>query len=74
MGWEKIIDILSWAKDKLPIPNRLEGIKNEIYRLEKEQEDLLHGETSFKTAKRVIWIDNRLKLLYKRLQNATGNS
>ena len=70
MGWEKIVDILSWAKDKLPIPNRLEAIKNQIAALEKEKKDLFNGKATVKTSKRIAWIDARLKLLYTRLQNA----
>jgi conjugal transfer/entry exclusion protein len=74
MGWEKIFDILNWAKDKLPIPNRLEAIKNQIVQLEKERQDLLNGKATDKSAKRVIWINDRLDLLNKRLQNATGSA
>jgi hypothetical protein len=70
MGWEKIIDILSWAKDKLPIPNRLEAIKNQIAQLEKERQDLLNGKADIKSARRVIWIESRLDLLNVRVSNA----
>lgn len=74
MGLEKIFDILNWAKDKLPIPNRLEAIKNQIIQLEKERQDLLNGQATAKSAKRIIWIDSRLDLLNKRVQNATGSA
>jgi len=69
-----ILSIPDWIKDKLPIPGRLEGIKNEIDKLENERKELLHGDPTLKTAKRTIWIDDRLKLLYGRLRNATGSS
>jgi hypothetical protein len=74
MGFEKIFDILNWAKDKLPIPDRLEAIKNEILKLEKERKDLLQGEANAKKSKRVIWINDRIELLNKRLQNASNSA
>lgn len=73
MGWEKIIDILSWAKDKLPIPNRLEAIKNEIIKLEKEKNALLISKADPKKAKRLLWINDKLDTLNKRLQNASDS-
>jgi hypothetical protein len=69
-----VVSILDWIKDKLPIPNRLEAIKNEIAKLEKEQEDLKHAEATLKNARRDVWITDRLKLLNKRMQNACGAS
>ena len=74
MGWEKIVDILDWAKDKLPIPNRLEAIKNEIVKLETERKVLLGKQATVKSAKRIVWIDDRIELLNKRLQNASNSS
>ncbi len=74
MGWEKIIDIFSWLKDKLPIADRLEKIKNDIAKLEKEKKELLNAKSTIKTSKRLTWIDDRLDTLNKRLQNATSSS
>ena len=74
MGWEKIFDLLNWAKDKLPIPNRLEGIKNEINKLETERKELLNAEATVKSSKRITWIDARLVKLRGMLANSTGSS
>jgi hypothetical protein len=67
------VSILDWLKDKLPIPNRLEAIKNQISQLEKERQDLLNVKATVKSSKRISWIDDRLKLLRIRLQNANDS-
>jgi hypothetical protein len=74
MGFGAVLNILDWLKDKLPIPNRLEGIKNEIDKLETEKSRLLLEKADVKKSKRVDWINNRLMLLNKRMQNATNSS
>jgi hypothetical protein len=74
MGYGAIFDILNWVKDKLPIPNRLEAIKNEIQKLEAERQGLLRGNADAKKSKRVISINVRLDLLNVRLRNATNSS
>jgi len=74
MALGTILNILDWLKNKLPIPNRLEGIKNEIDKLEKERTSLLSGGADVKKAKRIIVINDRLDKLAGMLKNATGNS
>lgn len=71
---KEIFSILNWVKDKLPIPNRLEGIKNEISKLEKERGGLLNAKPDVKRAKRLDWIDNRLDTLRRMLANSTNSS
>jgi hypothetical protein len=73
MGWEKILDIISWAKDKLPIPNRVEGIKNEIDKLETERSAILVKKWEVKMARRLEYIDGRLLFLRRRVQNIAGD-
>jgi hypothetical protein len=69
-----VLSIFDWLKDKLPVPNRLEAIKNEIFKLEEEGKALTYGKADSKKSQRLVWIDNRLKLLNRRLQNATNSS
>lgn len=69
MGWEKIVDILSWLKDKLPIPNRIEGIRNKIDKLERERSEILIHKADKKLANRLAIIDRQLLDLRKRMQN-----
>lgn len=69
-----VVSILDWMKDKLPIPNRLEAIKNQIAQLEKERQDLLNVKATIKISKRITCIDDRLKLLRIRMQNASNSS
>ena len=66
----EILSIFNWAKDKLPIPNRLEAVKNEIDKLEVERNAILLYKADVKKANRLEYIDSRLYLLRKRLQNA----
>ena len=68
MGFEKILDILSWLKDKLPIPNRIEGMKNEIDKLERERSEILLHKAEEKSANRIAYIQSRLVYLNKRMQ------
>ena len=74
MALGAILNILDWIKDKLPIPNRLEGIKNEIDKLEKEKSHLLLEKADGKKSKRVAWINDRLVVLNSRLRNASNSS
>ena len=74
MGWEKIVDILSWLKDKLPIADRLEKIKNDITKLENEKNTILVSKANVKKAKRLAWINSQLYILNRRLQNASNSS
>lgn len=70
---KEIISIADWLKNKLPIPNRVEGIKNEIDKLETERSKILVYKADIKKADRLAWIDNRLLLLRKRLQNIASD-
>ena len=74
MIWDAILNILNWGKDRLPIPKRLEGIKNEIDKLERERNAILISKADIKKAKRVAWIDARLLKLNGMLKNSTGSS
>ena len=65
-----ILDILNWGKDKLPIANRLEKIKNDIDKLERERNELLQGNPDKKKSDRIIAIDKQLAILRTRMQNA----
>ena len=73
MGWEKILDILNWAKDKLPIQNRIERWKNEIDKLEREKANILVHKADTKSAKRLVYIDDRLKYYYGLCKNASDS-
>ena len=68
-----IVSILNWLKDKLPIANRLEKIKNDIDKLKREKKEILAKPWSQKNADRIIAIDNQLDVLNVRMQNACGN-
>jgi len=74
MGWEKLIDIFSWLKDKLPIADRLEKIKNDIAKLEAEKKELLDGQADIIKARRITAVNKQLDVLRTRLQNATPTS
>ena len=69
-----VVSILDWLKDKLPIPGRLEGIKNEIDKLKKERKELLDGTATLKASKRISAIDSRLSKLDGMLKNASNSS
>jgi len=73
MGFEKIFDIISWLKDKLPIPNRVEGIKNQIDKLEKEKNEITLHKAEVRSANRLVVIDKQLSILRKRLQNIASD-
>ena len=67
--FKEIIGIFSWLKDKLPIPNRVEGIKNEIDKLKAERSKILVFKAEVKKGVRLTWINKRLSLLRRRLSN-----
>ena len=73
MALGNILSILDWLKDKLPIPNRVEGIKNEIDKLEREKNDILLHKAEDAKARRLQFIIGRLADLRKRLQNIAGD-
>jgi hypothetical protein len=73
MGWEKIFDILNWAKDKLPIQNRIERWKNEIDKLERERAEILIHKADVKSAKRLAVIDDKLKYYNGLCKNSTDS-
>ena len=73
MGFEKIFDILSWLKDKLPIQNRIERWKNEIDKLERERSEILVHKADAKNAKRLAVIDSKLKYYNGLCKNATDS-
>lgn len=69
-GWGSLLDrVTSW----LPIPKRIEGIKNEIDKLEKEKKQLLKGVCDDKASKRMAFIDDRLIALNARLRNIASD-
>ena len=68
-----VFSILDWLKNKLPIPNRVEGIKNQIDKLERERSEILIHKAEVKSANRLIAIDKQLLDLRKRLQNIAGD-
>ncbi len=69
----EILSILNWVKDKLPIPNRVEGIKNEINKLKKERSKILVYKAEEKSARRLDYINGRLLDLNERLQNIASD-
>ena len=73
MALGSILSILDWLKNKLPIPNRVEGIKNKIDKLEKERNDILLHKAEVRLANRLIAIDEQLLILRKRLQNLASD-
>jgi hypothetical protein len=67
------ISIIDRQKNKLPIADRLENIKNDIAKLEAEKDELLQGKPDIKRANRLTAIDKQLAILRVRLANATGS-
>jgi hypothetical protein len=67
-GWGSLLDrVTSW----LPIPKRIERIKNTIDKLERERNDILLHKAEISKANRLTAIDNQLADLRKRLQNSS---
>ena len=66
MGWGGFLDKLL---GKLPIANRVEGIKNSIDKLESERSVILVHKANEKNSRRLEYIDAHLLELRKRLQN-----
>lgn len=73
MALGSILSILDWLKNKLPIPNRVERIKNEIDKLEKEKNAIILRKAEIKQALRLQFIIERLADLRKRLQNIASD-
>ena len=71
MGWEKIIDILNWAKDKLPIQDRKERWRNELDNLKKEKAEILINKADIKKANRLVYIERRIIDLEQLFRNQT---
>lgn len=70
MGWGGLLDrITSW----LPIPKRVESIKNTIDKLERERNDILLHKAEVSKANRLMVIDSQLLDLRKRLQNLASD-
>jgi len=70
MGWGSLLDrVTSW----LPIPKRVEGIKNTIDKLEKERSSILVNKAEESKARRLTVIDSQLLDLRKRLQNCSSD-
>ncbi|MFA6067514.1 MAG: hypothetical protein WC810_02935 [Janthinobacterium sp.] len=74
MGWAKIFDILDWVKNKIPIQDRLEKIKNDIDKLERQEYELLKQDTTPERMARLGAIRHQLSILNKRLRNSTQSS
>lgn len=66
MGWGGFLDKLL---GKLPIANRVEKIKNDIDKLEREKNEILLHKAEVSKANRLVVIDKQLFDLHKRLQN-----
>jgi len=73
MALGNILSILDWLKNKLPIPNRVEGIKNTIDKLERERNEILLHKAEIKSANRLTIIDKQLLDLRKRMQNLASD-
>jgi len=73
MSFGSILSILDWLKNKLPISNRVERIKNNIDKLERERNEILTHRVEVKSANRLIVIDKQLFDLRKRLQNIASD-
>lgn len=73
MSFGSILSILDWLKNKLPISNRVERIKNNIDKLERERNEILTHRVEVKSANRLIVIDKQLSDLRKRLQNIASD-
>jgi hypothetical protein len=69
-----VLSILDWLKSKLPIPDRLEAIKNQIDKLEREKCEILISKADTKKSRRLVWINARLVDLNERMQNASNSS
>ena len=73
MALGSILNILDWLKNKLPIPNRVEAIKNNIDKLERERNEIILHKAEHKKALRLQFIIERLANLRHRLQNISGD-
>lgn len=74
MALGSILNILDWLKNKLPIPNTVEAIKNNIDKLERERNEILLHKAEVKFANRLMAIDEQLFILRKRLSNIANES
>ncbi len=68
--FDKILSILDWVKDKLPIQSRGERWRNELDNLKKEKAELLKGQANEKKANRVAVITERIAYLEQLLRNS----
>ena len=67
MALGSILNILDWLKNKLPIPNRVEAIKNNIDKLERERNEILLHQAEDKQVRRLEFIVGRLSYLNRRM-------
>lgn len=74
MSWTKIFDIVDWLTRKLPISDRLESVRNNIDKLEREENEILKEAATPSRVARLANIRSKLSILYKRMQNASGKS
>lgn len=71
MGWEKIVDIISWLKDKLPVQDRKERWRNELDNLKKERSEILINKADIKKANRLAYIEQRITTIEQWMRNQT---
>ena len=69
-GWGTFFGTLM---DKLPIQGRKERWKNELDNLESEKAVLLSKTATMASAKRMLWIMNRISYLTQLLKNSASD-
>lgn len=71
---KEILSILDWAKNKLPIQNRVEKMKNDLDKLRTEKTMLLQGDFNDKKATRLRAVNAHIEQLERRLCNLAQES
>jgi len=71
MGLSQFLNGLGYLFGKIPIQGRRERWKNEIAALKKEKDTLLLEECDDKKSRRLLFINNRIDVLNRMLENAS---
>ena len=69
-----VISILNWLKNKIPLQNRVERMKNELDKLRTEKALLLQGEINDKKTVRFRIVNARIEQLERMLANLAQES
>ena len=64
-----VLSIFDWFKDKLPLQDRKERWRNEYDSIKKERADILIHKADVQKAKRMEYLDNRMRILEQLFRN-----